>query len=238
MERGRIDLNADLGEGCPWDVPLLDRVSSASVCCGTHAGDLPTARRTLAEAVARGVVVGAHPGYFDREGFGRRERELDERTLHGQILEQVRDLSAIAAELGARLQFLKPHGALYNQAQRSERHAKAVVSAARDLDLRLLGQPGSVLEVWARREGVRFVPEGFADRGYDADGRLIPRGEPGAVLSDPALIEAQVLRLIDQGIMTLCVHGDDPQAVALADRVRQLLDRAGVRVCPFVGEPA
>jgi UPF0271 protein len=229
-----VDLNADLGEGCPWDEAILDRVSSASVCCGAHAGDRETSKRTLQAARARGVVVGAHPGYADREGFGRRDQHLSAAEVEQLVRRQVAELAAMAEELGLALRYVKPHGALYNQAQREEAVAEGIIAALAPWGLPVLGQPGGWLEAVARRRGLRFVAEGFADRRYRPDGRLVPRSEPGAILDDPAAIAAQVLRLVEQGIETLCIHGDDPRAVGLADRVRTVLDREGIAVRSFV----
>jgi UPF0271 protein len=221
-----IDLNADLGEGCPHDEALLGRVTSASISCGAHAGDRETIRRTLLWAQAEGVIVGAHPGFADREGFGRREREVSASEVERLIDEQFDDLADLAAEVGLELRFVKPHGALYNQAQRQEHVAEGIIAAMVRLGLPVLGQPSSVLERHARMAGVRFIGEGFPDRRYRPDGRLVPRTEPDAVLDDPAEIEAQVVRLVGQeGISTLCIHGDDPEAVRNADRVLAALAR-------------
>lgn len=233
--RFTIDLNADLGEGCPWDGPLLERVTSASVCCGAHAGDPIGIVATLRMAGARGVVVGAHPGYPDREGFGRRERAIGRIEAESLVLEQVAALGSLAVEAGVGVRFLKPHGAFYNQAQREPEIAEGVAAAAKALGLPLLGQPGSAVEAAARASGVRFVAEGFADRRYRPDGRLVPREEPGAVLSDPTEIADQVLRLVAEGFETICLHGDNPDAVALADRVRGVLDQAGIMAKSFLG---
>jgi 5-oxoprolinase (ATP-hydrolysing) subunit A len=229
-----IDLNADLGEGYPWDGVLLAQVSSASVCCGAHASDPETIRHTLRAAKARGVVVGAHPGFPDREGFGRREREVSAAEVESLIRDQVSALSGLAAGDGVPIRFLKPHGALYNQAQRDDAIASGVLSAAATLGLPVLGQPGSRLEARARDAGVGFIGEGFADRRYRPDGRLVPRTEPGAVLDDPDEIASQVLRLVEQGVATLCLHGDNPHSVRLADLILATLDRAGVAVRSFL----
>jgi UPF0271 protein len=223
--RRSIDLNADLGEGFPHDEALLTRVTSASVCCGAHAGDRSTILRTLRTALARGVWVGAHPGFADREGFGRRERPVSAAEVERLILDQVRDLRALAGEIGVALRFVKPHGALYNQAQRQREVAEGVVAALTHLRLPVLGQPASLLAELARDRDVRFIAEGFPDRHYRLDGRLVPRSEPGAVLSDRAAIDAQVARLVAQGVETLCIHGDDPSAVANADTVVAALQR-------------
>lgn len=232
-----IDLNADLGEGFPWDDELLARVTSASVCCGAHAGDPETILRTLERARQCGVVVGAHPGYPDREGFGRRDREMMAGEVARLIGAQIDDMADLEEAAGIRLRFLKPHGALYNQAQRDDRQALGVVLEAQRLGLPVLGQPGGLVERWAALSGVRFVAEGFADRRYTPEGRLVPRSEPGAVLHDPGEIGRQVLALVDRGIETICLHGDNPDSAALADLVRSTLERAGVEIRSFLDPP-
>jgi UPF0271 protein len=228
-----IDLNADLGEGFPNDAALLARVTSASIACGAHAGDPATITQTLSEALGRGVAVGAHPGYADRAEFGRRELHLPPGTVTRLIVEQVEWLNSLAAPLGVPIRFVKPHGALYNQAQREEDVAGEVITALLQLGLPLLGQPASLLEARARAAGVRYITEGFPDRRYREDGRLMPRSQPGAILHVPAEIEAQVVRLVAQGVMTLCIHGDDPRAVANAETVRAILARQGITLRCF-----
>jgi UPF0271 protein len=220
-----IDLNADLGEGASHDAELMGRITSASISCGAHAGDRATILDTLRLAKSRGVCVGAHPGYADREGFGRREMSATAAEVHRLILDQVRELDGLAAGVGLALRFLKPHGALYNQAQRQPEIAFGVLDAAEFLQLPVLGQPGSLLHAEAARRGVRYVTEGFADRRYQADGRLVPRDQPNAHLHDPVEVEAQVLRLVDEGVDTLCLHGDDPGVVAHADVLCAILQR-------------
>ena len=230
----RMDLNADLGEGCPWDLELLKRVTSASVCCGAHAGTPQEIQATLQAAKQQGVVVGAHPGYPDRAHFGRREQAIDRQAAHALILDQVKQLAAWATPLGVKIQFLKPHGALYNQAQVNPEIAAGVVEAAGNLDLPVLGLPGSYVAAESQKQGVRFLAEGFADRRYTAEGRLAPRTEPGSVLEGPREISTQVERLIQQGIDTLCIHGDTPGAVRLADVVRTAAQAAGAKIFPFL----
>ncbi len=223
-----IDMNADLGEGFPNDARLLDLVTSAGVSCGAHAGDRRTILATLSAAKVRGVAVGAHPGYPDRDRFGRAEQAATAEDVERLIVEQVEALRVLAGEAGVRLRFVKPHGALYNQSQREEAHARGVVAAAGRLGLPVLGQPGSRLSRLAGDAKVRFVAEGFPDRRYTLDGRLVPRDRPDALLHEPAEVEAQVVRFVNEGIATLCIHGDDPRAVANAEKVRAVLVRQGI----------
>jgi UPF0271 protein len=233
--RRAIDLSADVGEGCPNDWILLDDlVSSASVSCGAHAGGPEEIRQTLSYARDRGVTVGAHPGYPDREHFGRREQSMSADAVTTMILDQVAFLVELAAEVGVAIRFLKPHGALYNQAQRQNEIARGVVDAASELGLPLLGQPGTILEGWAVGRGVRYIAEGFPDRRYGDDRTLVPRGEPGAVLDDPAEMIGQVVRLLARrDVATLCIHGDDPRAIDNARLVRQILEGQGISVRSF-----
>ena len=180
------------------------------------------------------MIVGAHPGYADRAGFGRREQDLPAATLTDLICGQCALLTEIARECQVDVAFLKPHGALYNQAQRDIVVAGAVIRAAQILGLPLLGQPGSVLEPLARESGVRFIAEGFPDRRYRDDGSLVPRTQAGAVLHTEAEIEAQVLRLAGEArVATLCIHGDDPRAVRNAELVRGVLKRHEISVKSF-----
>jgi 5-oxoprolinase (ATP-hydrolysing) subunit A len=236
--RRAIDLSADVGEGCPNDWILLDDlVSSASVSCGAHAGGPEEIRQTLSYARDRGVTVGAHPGYPDREHFGRREQSMSADAVTTMILDQVAFLVELAAEVGVAIRFLKPHGALYNQAQRQSGIARGVVDAASELGLPLLGQPGTVLESWAVGRGVRYVAEGFPDRRYRDDGSLVPRSEPDAILHHPAEMAEQVARLIARGsVATLCIHGDDPRAIDNARLVRQILEGQGISVRSFAAD--
>lgn len=257
-----VDLNADLGEGFPHDQELLDLVTSASVACGAHAGDRETMLRTMSEAHARGVVVGAHPGFADRASFGRREQPASARDVERLIRSQVGFLTGLTQEIaestasesypGQRptrhqagperrpaarqaviVRYVKPHGALYNQAQRDAEVAAGVIAAMIRLSVSVLGQPGSVLETFARDAGVRFITEGFPDRRYRSDGRLASRSEPGAILTDRFEIETQVLRLVELGVESLCIHGDDPRAVQNAVTVRSVLESQGIVIQSF-----
>jgi UPF0271 protein len=267
----RIDLNCDLGEarrGTPrWaaslaagsgadpdDAALLDVVTSANVACGFHAGNRPTMGATAAAAAERGVALGAHPSYRDAGNFGRTAMDVPRAELTELVHFQLVELDMAARRRGTRVRYVKPHGALYNRIVRDEVQAAAVVDAvlhyaeaADEEPLPVLGLPGSaVLEV-AAAAGVRAVGEAFADRGYRADGTLVPRGEPGAVLTDPGEVAARVVAMATGAAIaaadgaevvvsaaSVCVHGDTPGALELARGVRAALDAAGVEVAPFV----
>ena len=252
MERDAldIDLNCDLGEGAGTDDELLSLATSANISCGGHAGDETAIRAALKIARDRGVVVGAHPGYADREHFGRRELDLDEAAIHELCVSQVNRLRDWADAVGATIRYLKPHGALYNQACRDDRFARPVIAAARTLGLPLLALPGSRLEALAldcgsagsgsagaspsQASSTGFFREGFADRRYLPDGSLVPRTRPDAFVTDPEEAVAQVRRLIEAcGIQSLCVHGDHPEAVAFTRRLREALVQQGFRLRGF-----
>jgi len=222
-----LDLNGDLGEGCAHDAELMPLLTSANVACGFHAGDAVTARQTLRLAAAHGVQVGAHPGYADREHFGRCELDLPPERIIDECVYQVGALSALARAEGLTVRYIKAHGALYNQACRDDAVARPLVEAAAVFGLPLLGLPGSRLEAAAAGR-VPFIAEGFADRRYQADGSLVPRSRPDAFVTDPAEAAEQVERLLARGVRTLCVHGDNPQAVAFLRRLREILVQRGV----------
>jgi UPF0271 protein len=247
----RIDLNADLGESFgPWrmgdDAGLLDVVTSASVACGFHAGDPRTMESVVRLAAERGVAVGAHVGYRDLAGFGRRFLDVDPADLRADVLYQLAALAGICTTAGTRLSYVKPHGALYNAIVRHTGQAGAVVQAIADFDpsLVLLGLPGAALQA-AADAGLTSAVEAFADRGYAPDGSLLPRGEPGAVLTDPDVVATRVVRLVTAGYLStsqgllavkadsVCVHGDTPGAIAIARTVRERLVAAGVELAPF-----
>jgi 5-oxoprolinase (ATP-hydrolysing) subunit A len=243
----QLDLNADVGEGDrAADEALIPLVSSANIACGLHAGDPKTMRATLLLAASHGVAVGAHPGFSDREGFGRREVHLGPDSISDLMLYQLGALDAIARAEGISLRHVKPHGALYNQAETDGGLARAIIAAIRRFDpgLRLVGRAGSAMQRAAEDSGHAFTPEAFADRRYQADGSLLPRARPGAVLSDPEDVVRQVTRLVTQGEVlagdgsrvpvafeSLCLHGDTPGSGGLAVRIRQDLGRLGVSVC-------
>jgi UPF0271 protein len=247
----RIDLNADLGESfgaysMGADAEVLAFVTSANVACGFHAGDPSVIDRTVADAVRAGVAVGAHPGHWDLRGFGRRVIAADPEEVVADIVYQVGALAGFAASHGTRLTHVKPHGALYNQAVGDERLAAAVARgvARAGRDLILVGlATSSIMRRAAEAEGLRFAAEAFADRVYERDGTLRSRGLRGAVMTDPQTVAAQAVRIAREGVVTagdgsevrlqadtLCLHGDTPNAVALARAVRGALEAAGVAV--------
>jgi len=247
----RIDLNGDVGErpskgGAEHpDLGLMPHLTSANVACGFHAGDAATMRDTVALAVAHGVAVGAHPGFPDPEGFGRRELQFSPADVEDFVSFQVGTLAGIAASQGVRLQHVKPHGALFNMAARDAALADAVARAARAIDpsLILFGLPDSQLIEAGKRAGLRTAAEGFADRAYMPDGSLVPRRQPGAVIVDAADVIARVVRmardrsitavdgsLVRVAVDTICVHGDTPGAAGLAARIRTALAAEGVEL--------
>jgi 5-oxoprolinase (ATP-hydrolysing) subunit A len=226
-----VDLNADLGEEVTDDAGLLAVVTSANVACGFHAGTPGIMRAVCAEAARLGVVVGAQVSYADREHFGRVELDVEAGQLREQVAEQVSVLGDIAASEGTRVAYLKPHGALYHRVSRDDVQAAAVLDGSGDLPV--LGFPGSRLLALAAEAGRATYVEGFPDRGYTADGRLVPRGEPGALLDDVDFIAAQAVALAPT-VASLCVHGDSPGAVAHAHAVRRALERAGHVLRSFV----
>jgi UPF0271 protein len=229
----RIDLNADAGEGFDSD-ELFAALSTISIACGAHAGDEATIRAALAGAHDCGLAAGAHPGYPDREHFGRVETGLPAGAIAATVLRQVGQLAALALESGLRLTHVKPHGALYHRVARDPEAARAFVSAVSALDeeLAIVGFPGSELLAAAAAAGLTPVAEGFADRGYAGDGTLLARGERGALLSGKSAA-AQAAELARRGVKTLCVHSDSPGAAATARAVRRALEEAGLAVVPF-----
>ncbi|SCF34498.1 UPF0271 protein [Micromonospora viridifaciens] len=245
-----MDLNADLGEAFGiWpmgdDASLIDIVTSANVACGYHAGDASTMRRVCALAARRGVSVGAQVGYRDLAGFGRRFIDVAPEELTNDVLYQIAALDGIARAEGTRVRYVKPHGALYNAIVTHEAQAAAVVAAVRAVDpaLPVYGLPGSAWLRQAADAGLQPVAEAFADRAYRSDGTLVSRRLPHAVLHDPDVIAARVLRMVVEGTIeaddstiievapqSICVHGDTPEAVAIARAVRQALVAAGVTI--------
>jgi UPF0271 protein len=226
-----VDLNADLGEGCPWDAELMPLVTSVNVACGGHAGDLQTLLLTLERAAGYGLRVGVHPGYPDREHFGRRELGLSEEQIRQSCGEQIEAAAEAARRVGVALRHLKPHGALYHRGCSNAATAETLARLAREWGLALVGLPGSCLAAAADRCGVRYLPEGFADRRYRPDGSLVPRDQPDASILDPAEGAEQVCQLVQrQGVQTVCIHGDGPDPVSYLRRLRQLLLLRGIGI--------
>jgi UPF0271 protein len=245
-----IDLNADVGEAFgPWpmgdDAALIPLLSSANVACGFHAGDPATIERTVRLAAASGVAVGAHPGYPDLAGFGRRDLAMPPAELEAAILYQVAAVAAFARDAGVELRHVKAHGALYNAAAHDEALAAVVARAVRrfSLDVVLVGLAGSALLTAGRAAGLRVAAEAFPDRGYEPDGSLRSRSLPGAVITDSAAIAARAVQMASDGRITtsdgspitlaadtLCLHGDTPGAVEHARAVRAALAEAGIEV--------
>lgn len=240
-----IDLNADLGEGAPEDEELLQVVSSCNIACGGHAGDDATMASTVRLAIANGVAIGAHPGYPDRAGFGRESGFLEGAPLYDSLTQQVMALCNIAAQLGARVTHVKPHGALYNDAVRRTDLADIIARVTAEMP----GQPAFVgmaateLEYAAARHGLSFIAEAFVDRAYEPDGTLVSRKQPGAVHENLAVATTQAVRLAREGRATasngeevavradtLCIHGDTPGAAEKARAVRDVLESHGVEI--------
>lgn len=235
-----IDLNADVGEregeaGIDADLEVVESVSSVNVACGFHAGNAETMRALCTAAMRQRKGLGAHISYLDREGFGRRELDVAPAQLRDQLVAQIEALRAQALFVGASVGYVKAHGALYNRAAVDAVSAGAIVAAiaAVDAHLKLLAPPDSAMLQAAAAHGIAGVAEGFADRGYRADGTLVPRSEPGAVLDREAAL-AQAARIAGEGrLRSLCVHSDTPGAAELAVALRNHLIGAGFRIQPF-----
>ena len=248
----RVDLNADMGESFGRyrldDVALLETVTSASIACGFHAGDPVTMREAVTAALQHGVVIGAHPGYPDLAGFGRRDMALTPEEIEAAVVYQVGALQGVCKSVGAHLGYVKPHGALYNRAARDAAAAEAIVRAIRSVDrsLALLGLAGSAMIAAAEKLDIRGVSEVFIDRAYRRDGSLLPRGETGAVLTDVDAVTERALgmaaagtvRAVDGSVLkvraeSLCTHGDGARAVEMVRAVRLRLEECDIVVAPF-----
>lgn len=240
-----IDLNADVGEGCASDAELLTLVTSANIACGYHAGDAQTMLACVREALKNDVAIGAHPSFPDRENFGRTAMQLPPSTVYAQTLYQVGALAAIVRSEGGALRHVKPHGMLYNQAAKDASLADAIAQAvfAADTTLILVGLAGSELIRAGERRGLVTRQEVFADRGYLADGQLVPRSLPGALIDDEELALAQTLEMVQSGrvqsvegqwtpvmAQTICLHGDGEHALAFARRLRSAFDALKITV--------
>jgi UPF0271 protein len=251
-----IDLNSDLGEGFgPWrmgdDAAILALVSSANIACGGHAGDPETMFETLRTAAARGVTVGAHPGYADREGFGRRIIPMAPAEIGRMVAAQTGALMGVAALAGTAVRYVKPHGALANLAADRRDVADAIAAAVRALspDLAILAISGTELEPAARAAGLAVFSEIFADRGYLSTGRLVPRGRDGAMIHDAGSAAERLVGFLRTGLMpvvdgdpirlnaqSICVHGDSPGALAMAQGIRAALQAEGIGLRPFLAD--
>ncbi|WP_180355985.1 LamB/YcsF family protein [Aliirhizobium smilacinae] len=248
-----IDINSDLGESFgAWamgdDSAMLDIVSSANVACGFHAGDPAGILKTLRAATERGVTIGAHVGYRDLVGFGRRNMDPTSAELIGDVIYQIGALQGLAKAAGTRVTYVKPHGALYNTIAVDARQGKDVIDAILTIDpsLVLMALAGSPLVEQARAAGLTVVAEAFADRAYTPEGNLVSRREKGSVLHDPDLIAARMVRMVKDGVIeaidgtltkvdaqSICVHGDSPGAVAMAKRLREVFEQTGLAVRAF-----
>jgi UPF0271 protein len=248
-----IDLNCDMGESFgPWrmgaDEAVMPYITSANIACGAHAGDPSVMRRTVRLAREAGVSVGAHPGFPDLQGFGRRELKADPREMEDWIIAQIGGLAAIARAEGAVLRHVKAHGALYNLAVRDRALAEAIARAIASVDRSLImfGLPKSAMTDAGADAGLRVAAEGFADRAYEPDGSLTPRSKPGAVIHDPGLVVQRAVRMVRDRVVltpdgreialqvdTICVHGDTPGADELVRRIRSGLEAAGIDVRPL-----
>lgn len=248
-----IDLNADLGEGfgryrLDSDDDLLSLVSSANVACGFHAGDPMVMRETVSRAVAQRVAIGAHPSYPDLQGFGRRDLSASPEEIEAFTVYQIGALAAFCGAHGAKLRYVKPHGALYNRAAKDAAAARAIARAIRavDPDLVLLGLDGTVMLTEAAAEGIETAREAFVDRAYLPDGQLVPRGQAGAMLEDVAAVVDRAVRMVTERYViaidgtrrivrpdSLCVHGDGPHAVTIVRALRERLESLGIDIAPF-----
>jgi len=229
----KIDLNCDLGEGMETDEAVMQLITSANIACGFHAGDADVMRTTVKLAKKHSVNIGAHPGWNDRENFGRREMDLPPKDVEALILVQINALAEIAQAEGAALIHVKPHGALYNQAAKDSKLADAIARAVKsfNMELILVGLAGSKLCEAGVNLGLRVAAEGFPDRTYLSDGSLMPRGEKGAVIEDPREVAQNAVRLVRQGTVdTLCLHGDNLHALENAKLVRKILFEENIDV--------
>jgi 5-oxoprolinase (ATP-hydrolysing) subunit A len=250
---GTVDINCDLGESFGAytigdDTGMMAAITSASIACGFHGGDPVVMERTIHLALERGVAVGAHPGFPDLAGFGRREMRLSPDELRAGLIYQIGALSALAQTQGAVLQHVKPHGALYNMAASDEALARTIAGAVAAVDPRLIlvVLDGSVMERAARDAGLRVAREAFGDRAYQRNGTLAGRSRPGALVIDSDAVARRVVRMVTEGVIdalgggevrvsphTICFHGDTPGAPRLAGAARDGLTRAGVEIAPM-----
>ncbi|MDK2855471.1 MAG: 5-oxoprolinase (ATP-hydrolyzing) subunit [Bacillota bacterium] len=249
----RVDLNSDVGESfgaykLGLDAEVLKHVTSANIACGLHAGDPMVMAKTVALAAENGVGVGAHPGYPDLQGFGRRNMNLTPDEVKNFVIYQVGALAAFARAAGRPLQHVKAHGALYNMAAKDAKLARAIAEGVKAAapDAILLALAGSEMVKAAREVGLKVAQEVFADRAYNPDGTLVPRSQPGSMIHDPEVAIPRAVRMVTEGKVTaitgeeisiqadsICVHGDNPEAIAFVARIRDALAAAGVEVVPL-----
>lgn len=249
----QIDLNSDLGESFgQWqmgnDEAILPVVSSANVACGFHAGSPEGILKTLKAAKENGVAVGAHVGYPDLVGFGRRNMDIASSELTADVIYQIGALKGLATAAGTDVLYVKPHGALYNTIAHDKRQAIAVIDAIKAIDnqLILVALAGSPIIGWAQDSGLQVVAEAFADRAYNSDGTLVSRKLAGSVLHDPKIVAERMLQLVQEGGVvsidgeftpidagSICVHGDSPGALEMAQQVRSILEKQGIEIYGF-----
>ena len=242
----KIDLNCDMGEGCGNDAELMDYVSSVNIACGFHAGNAATMLKTVKTAIEKGVAIGAHPGYDDRENFGRVSMSLPPDEVHDIVVEQITNLREICEAVGGKLRHVKPHGALYNQAAKDAELANAIAMAVKAVDenLILFGLSGSIMMDETERCGLRTASEVFADRTYRSDGSLTPRSESNALIKNTDAAVAQVLQMVKNQTVTatdgktitiiadtICIHGDGENALEFAKVIRRELIENGIEIC-------
>ncbi|WP_417609475.1 5-oxoprolinase subunit PxpA [Parasphingorhabdus sp.] len=243
-----IDLNADLGEdesaaGIARDIAIMDIVSSCNIACGGHAGSRQSMRTMLAAAKSKGIGPGAHPSYADRVNFGRRSMDIAVEDLEASLMNQLGEIISIAEEVDVPLTHLKPHGALYNDAQDDEALAALLVDIAARTNLALVGMPGSLIEQKADHKDIRFIAEAFIDRRYSDNGRLVPRSEAGAVIAEEEIRIQQGLALAEGTALTtkdgsrlviaadsLCLHSDSDGALKTAEKMRKALEQNGIKI--------
>ncbi|MBB3699841.1 5-oxoprolinase subunit PxpA [Flammeovirga yaeyamensis] len=241
----KIDLNADLGEGFPYDEQLLRYVSSCNIACGGHSGDTQSMRSTLLLAQKNNVNIGAHPSYPNRENFGRKVMDIDAKTLLSSLIKQCEDLIKIATELNVKVNYIKPHGALYNKAMNDSSTAQIIIKLIENYNgqFALMGMPNSILETLCKEKNITFIREGFADRRYTANGKLVARSENHAVIHDKEDVWQQVeeivknKRVIDENdefismpVDSICFHGDTPEALEELQFVFQKLSEENIQI--------
>jgi len=244
MEKKWIDINCDMGESfgnysLGNDVDIFPHITSCNIACGFHAGDPYHIEKTISLAVKNGVRIGAHPSYPDLVGFGRRKMVIPSTELVAIIKYQVAAIKSLVESQGGKLEYVKPHGSLYNTASRNKLESAAIIQAILELgeEIKLMGLAGSMMQEAARELGIGFIPEAFADRKYDKDGFLLSRSIPGSVISDPDEAASQVLIIVnDKKVVandgsvvevdarSICIHGDNPAAVSILDRIAEMFD--------------